>query len=45
MQKAFAPDGGLADPDAEPGERVGTMNLFAGVVGAIRNALTHAEDE
>lgn len=43
---AFKPDGGvLADPSAEPGEQVGTMNLFAGAFGAVRNALVHTEVE
>jgi uncharacterized protein (TIGR02391 family) len=46
MQHAFAPDGGpLTDPDAERGERVGTMSLFAGAFGAIRNSLAHTEVE
>jgi uncharacterized protein (TIGR02391 family) len=46
MQAAFRPDGGpLADPTAEPSERVGTMNLFAGAFGAVRNALVHTEVE
>jgi uncharacterized protein (TIGR02391 family) len=46
MQHAFAPDGGpLTDPDAEPGERVGTMSLFAGAFGAVRNSLVHTEVE
>ena len=46
MQHAFASESGpLADPDAEPGERVGTMNLFAGAFGAVRNGLVHTEVE
>ncbi len=46
MRQAFASDSGpLADPDAEPGERVGTMELFAGAFGAVRNGLMHTEVE
>ncbi len=44
MKMAFsARDGPLADPDAEPGERIGTMELFAGAFGAVRNNLVHTE--
>lgn len=46
MQHAFSPESGpLADSNAEPGERVGTMSLFAGAFGAIRNNLAHTEVE
>jgi uncharacterized protein (TIGR02391 family) len=46
MQHAFASDTGpLRDREAEPGERVGVMNLFTGAFGAIRNALVHTEVE
>ena len=46
MQHAFAPDNGpLTDPDAEPGERLGTMSLFVGAFGAVRNGLVHTEVE
>jgi uncharacterized protein (TIGR02391 family) len=42
MQTAFKPGGGaLADPEAEPGERQGVMELFAGAFGAVRNPLGH----
>lgn len=45
MQAAFKASGPLADPDAEPAEQQGTMNLFAGAFGAVRNAVAHTEDE
>lgn len=46
MQSAFSPDAGpLADQDADTGERVGTMNLFAGAFGAVRNVVAHTEIE
>ena len=46
MQSAFSPDAGpLADRDADTGERVGTMNLFAGAFGAVRNVVAHTEIE
>jgi uncharacterized protein (TIGR02391 family) len=46
MQHAFSPEAGpLADPDAEPGERVGAMSLFVGAFGAVRNGLVHTEVE
>lgn len=45
MREAFRGGGTLADPDADPGEQVGTMELFAGAFGAVRNALAHTEDE
>lgn len=42
MRQAFARDGGpLTDPDAEPGERVATMELFAGSIGAFKNPSSH----
>lgn len=45
MQHAFGDGGPLVDPDAEPGERVGTMSLFVGAFGAVRNRLVHTEVE
>ena len=45
MQHAFGDNGPLTDPDAEPGERVGTMSLFVGAFGAVRNRLVHTEVE
>jgi len=46
MQSVFSSENGpLADSDAEPGERVGIMNLFAGAFGAVRNGLVHTEVE
>ncbi len=46
MQSVFSPENGsLADSDADSGERVGIMNLFAGAFGAVRNGLVHTEVE
>lgn len=46
MHNAFAPaTGPLADQDADTGERLGTMNLFAGAFGAVRNVVAHTEIE
>jgi uncharacterized protein (TIGR02391 family) len=45
MQYAFGENGPLADPAAEPGERVGMMSLFVGAFGAVRNRLVHTEVE
>jgi len=42
MRQAFARDGGpLGDEAAEPGERVATMELFAGAIGAFKNPSSH----
>jgi uncharacterized protein (TIGR02391 family) len=42
MRQAFKPDGGpLSDPEAEPGERVAMMELFAGAIGAFKNSSSH----
>jgi uncharacterized protein (TIGR02391 family) len=46
MQHAFSAGAGpLTDPNAEPGEQVGTMQLFCGAFGAVRNLLAHTEHE
>lgn len=46
MQHAFSsPTGPLTDPNAEPGEQVGTLQLFCGAFGAVRNLLAHTEHE
>jgi uncharacterized protein (TIGR02391 family) len=46
MRNAFSPETGpLTDPEAEPGERVGMMELFAGSFGAVRNPLGHRNVE
>ena len=38
MRRAFKPHGGpLSDPEAEPGERVAMMELFAGAIGAFKS--------
>lgn len=41
MQHAFRTDGPLANPEAEPAEQQGLMELYAGAFGAIRNPLNH----
>lgn len=41
MQEAFKETGPLTDPDAETGERVATMQLFAGAIGAFKNPASH----
>lgn len=42
MRQAFKSDGGpLADAEAHPGERVATMELFAGSIGAFKNPPSH----
>lgn len=42
MRQAFGRDGGaLSDQAAEPGERVATMELFAGAIGAFKNPSSH----
>ena len=41
MQKAFAPDGALADPEQDAGERVATMELFKGAIGVFKNPSSH----
>lgn len=45
MQMAFGDGGPLVDPDADPGERVGVTQLFAGAFGAVRNPLAHTTVE
>jgi uncharacterized protein (TIGR02391 family) len=42
MRKAFKPgEGPLADLEAEGGEQVATMELFAGAIGAFKNPSSH----
>jgi uncharacterized protein (TIGR02391 family) len=42
MRQAFNPGTGpLSDEAAEPGERVATMELFAGAIGAFKNPSSH----
>lgn len=42
MRQAFKPDGGpLTDAQADPGERVALMELFAGTIGNFKNPPSH----
>lgn len=43
MRKCFGEDGALADPDLDPGERVGIMELFAGAIGTFKNPPSHRQ--
>jgi uncharacterized protein (TIGR02391 family) len=44
MREAFKADGGpLADPNLDPGERVGVMELFAGAIGTFKNPPSHRQ--
>lgn len=44
MRSAFNPDNGpLADPQLDPGERVGVMELFAGAIGTFKNPPSHRQ--
>ena len=43
MTKAFREAGPLTDPEAVPGEQVGTMNLFQGAYAVLRNPAGHRE--
>lgn len=42
MRRAFKPEGGpLADEEAEGGEKVAMMELFAGAIGSFKNPASH----
>ena len=43
MQRSFRDGGKLADPELDPGERVGIMNLFAGAIGTFKNPPSHRQ--
>lgn len=44
MRQAFNPaDGRLADPNLDDGEKVGTMELFAGSIGTFKNPPSHRQ--
>lgn len=41
MRESFKAGGPLADPDADGGEQVATMELFAGAIGTFKNPTSH----
>lgn len=43
MRKSFGEGGALADPNLDAGERVGTMELFAGAIGTFKNPPSHRQ--
>ena len=43
MRAAFAETGPLTDMGAEPGERVGRMELFAGAISSYKNPHSHRD--
>ena len=43
MRAAFGGKGPLADPALDGGERVGTMELFAGAIGTFKNPPSHRQ--
>lgn len=44
MRESFKPHGGsLSDPNLDPGERVGVMELFAGAIGTFKNPPSHRQ--
>ena len=43
MRQSFGDGGKLADPELDPGERVGIMELFAGAIGTFKNPPSHRQ--
>jgi uncharacterized protein (TIGR02391 family) len=43
MRRSFGEGGNLADPELDPGERVGIMELFAGAIGTFKNPPSHRQ--
>jgi uncharacterized protein (TIGR02391 family) len=44
MRESFRPGTGpLSDPDLDPGEQVGMMELFAGAIGTFKNPPSHRQ--
>lgn len=43
MRTAFGDGGKLANPNLDPGERVGRMELFAGAIGTFKNPPSHRQ--
>lgn len=43
MRQAFRIGGSLADPDLDPGEQTGIMELFSGAIGTFKNPPSHRQ--
>jgi uncharacterized protein (TIGR02391 family) len=43
MRESFREGGKLSNPDLDPGERVGLMELFAGAIGTFKNPPSHRQ--
>ena len=43
MQEAFKKGGPLADPNLDPGEQVGIMQLYLGAIGTFKNPPSHRQ--
>ena len=43
MRKCFGESGPLADPQLDPGEQIGIMELFAGAIGTFKNPPSHRQ--
>jgi uncharacterized protein (TIGR02391 family) len=43
MRKSFGDGGKFADPELDPGERIGIMELFAGAIGTFKNPPSHRQ--
>jgi uncharacterized protein (TIGR02391 family) len=43
MRRSFGKGGPLADPELDPGEQVGLMDLFAGSIATFKNPASHRQ--